>query len=154
MTGEDDGVCSEHPCAPHGFNRNQSHSEDRYVCDCEGWRPDRTCVGLELLQRAEAAEAALAARNTGVDCEALRGLLAKATEDNPWGGPFDRQDAMNAILRELPAFLDAYDARSDALSDLLSWFPEKPAHEWRIEAGTQGADDAIAAARANLEKGP
>lgn len=33
-------VCSDHPDAPHGFNRNASHSAHRYVCDCEGWEPD------------------------------------------------------------------------------------------------------------------
>jgi hypothetical protein len=32
--------CSEHPKAPHGFNRNASHTEGRYVCDCEGWTPE------------------------------------------------------------------------------------------------------------------
>lgn len=32
--------CSKDPRAPHGFNRNASHNEDRYVCDCEGWAPD------------------------------------------------------------------------------------------------------------------
>jgi hypothetical protein len=30
-------ACSTHPNAPHGFNRDQSHTLDRYVCDCEGW---------------------------------------------------------------------------------------------------------------------
>lgn len=29
--------CNPHPKAPHGFNRDASHSADRYVCDCEGW---------------------------------------------------------------------------------------------------------------------
>ena len=29
--------CSDHPSAPHGFNRNASHSNDRYTCECEGW---------------------------------------------------------------------------------------------------------------------
>jgi hypothetical protein len=29
--------CNSHPKAPHGFNRDASHSADRYVCDCEGW---------------------------------------------------------------------------------------------------------------------
>ena len=29
--------CNPHPKAPHGFNRNASHSADRYVCECEGW---------------------------------------------------------------------------------------------------------------------
>lgn len=35
-----------------------------------------------------------------------------------------------------------------ALSDLLSWFPDKPDHSWRIKAGAPGADAAIAKARA------
>jgi hypothetical protein len=29
--------CNPHPEAPHGFNRQASHQEDRYVCDCESW---------------------------------------------------------------------------------------------------------------------
>lgn len=40
--------CSQHPCAPHGFLRNASHSEDRYVCECEYWRPDRSCAAHRL----------------------------------------------------------------------------------------------------------
>jgi hypothetical protein len=32
--------CKEHPDAPHGFDRNASHSLGRYVCECEGWTPD------------------------------------------------------------------------------------------------------------------
>ena len=35
-----DTICNPHPDAPHGFNRNASHNENRYVCDCEGWQPD------------------------------------------------------------------------------------------------------------------
>ena len=31
--------CKTHPDAPHGFDRNASHSADRYVCECEGWEP-------------------------------------------------------------------------------------------------------------------
>lgn len=31
--------CNPHPDAPHGFDRNSSHGEDRYVCDCEHWNP-------------------------------------------------------------------------------------------------------------------
>jgi hypothetical protein len=30
--------CNPHPKAPHGFNRNASHSAGRYVCECEGWQ--------------------------------------------------------------------------------------------------------------------
>lgn len=35
----DDQGCSNHEDAPHGFDRNGSHSMNRYVCDCEGWTP-------------------------------------------------------------------------------------------------------------------
>lgn len=38
--GDTEPKCSTHPHAPHGFNRNASQSEGRYVCDCEGWKPD------------------------------------------------------------------------------------------------------------------
>jgi len=31
--------CKTHPDAPHGFVRNASHSDDRYVCECEFWEP-------------------------------------------------------------------------------------------------------------------
>lgn len=42
------------------------------MCDCEGWRPDRTCAGLELLQRAETAEAALLAKSAAYDALVAR----------------------------------------------------------------------------------
>lgn len=43
------------------------------------------------------------------------------------------------------------EAMREALGDLLSWFPDKPAPaEWRLEAGERGADDAIAHARTAL----
>jgi hypothetical protein len=29
--------CKKHPNAPHGFLRNASHNEGRYVCQCEHW---------------------------------------------------------------------------------------------------------------------
>jgi len=32
-------TCKTHPDAPHGFDRNASHGEDRYVCECESWEP-------------------------------------------------------------------------------------------------------------------
>ena len=31
--------CKTDPRAPHGFDRNASHSAGRYVCECEGWQP-------------------------------------------------------------------------------------------------------------------
>jgi len=36
---DDEVKCNPHPEAPHGFDRNGSHSAGRYVCDCEGWDP-------------------------------------------------------------------------------------------------------------------
>lgn len=36
---EQESDCNPHPDAPHGFNRDASHSLGRYVCDCEGWEP-------------------------------------------------------------------------------------------------------------------
>ena len=39
--------CKTDPRAPHGFDRNASHSADRYVCECEGWEPPKKeWVGL------------------------------------------------------------------------------------------------------------
>ena len=29
--------CKTHPDSPHGFLRNASHNEGRYVCECEHW---------------------------------------------------------------------------------------------------------------------
>ena len=34
--------CSNHPDAPHGFDRNASHNAGRYVCECEGWTPEES----------------------------------------------------------------------------------------------------------------
>ena len=33
--------CNEHPDAPHGFMRDESHSAGRYVCECEFWEPPK-----------------------------------------------------------------------------------------------------------------
>lgn len=34
-------TCKTHPSAPHGFDRTSSHAEDRYVCECEHWEPEK-----------------------------------------------------------------------------------------------------------------
>lgn len=39
---EEDVPCKDHPDAPHGFMRNESHSSGRYVCECEFWEPENT----------------------------------------------------------------------------------------------------------------
>lgn len=33
--------CKKHPDAPHGFMRDASHNEGRYVCECEFWEPPK-----------------------------------------------------------------------------------------------------------------
>ena len=44
--------CKTHPDAPHGFVRNASHTEDRYVCECEYWEePKANERILELARR-------------------------------------------------------------------------------------------------------
>lgn len=49
--------CNPHPDAPHGFDRNGSLNEDRYVCDCESWEADdpdwfrKTPESMRLLQQ-------------------------------------------------------------------------------------------------------
>lgn len=35
-----EATCNPHPDAPHGFARDASHSEGRYVCECEFWEPE------------------------------------------------------------------------------------------------------------------
>jgi hypothetical protein len=54
LTG-DDHPCNPHPKAPHGFSRNASHTEDRYVCECEGWEPYEAGyqAGMEAALRAQ-----------------------------------------------------------------------------------------------------
>jgi hypothetical protein len=39
--GNEGPKCKDHLDAPHGFDRNASHSADRYVCECEGWEPEK-----------------------------------------------------------------------------------------------------------------
>lgn len=42
---QENTVCSDHPCAPHGYMRHASINEDRYVCECESWEPPDGCSG-------------------------------------------------------------------------------------------------------------
>lgn len=47
--------CNPHPKAPHGFLRNASHTENRYVCQCEYWEPYEAGyqAGMEAALRAQ-----------------------------------------------------------------------------------------------------
>jgi hypothetical protein len=40
-SSNDEITCKNHPDAPHGFLRDASHAEDRYVCECEYWEPPK-----------------------------------------------------------------------------------------------------------------
>ena len=44
--------CKTHPDAPHGFLRNASHTEGRYVCECEYWKEDMKTI-IEMAKEAE-----------------------------------------------------------------------------------------------------
>ena len=52
-------TCKTHPDAPHGFVRGASHSEDRYVCECEFWEEPKMNELIKELAR----EAGLLAYN-------------------------------------------------------------------------------------------
>ena len=38
---EQEHKCKDHPDAPHGFCRDESITQDRYVCECEFWEPPK-----------------------------------------------------------------------------------------------------------------
>lgn len=40
-------TCNPNPFVEHGFNRNASHSSDRYVCMCEGVTEESLLLDLE-----------------------------------------------------------------------------------------------------------
>ena len=44
-------TCKTHPDAPHGFVRGASHSEDRYVCECEFWEEPKMNERIRELAR-------------------------------------------------------------------------------------------------------
>ena len=59
--------CKTHPDAPHGFVRNASHTENRYVCECEYWEEPKVNKQIKEL----AIKAGLIAPY-GSDLEGLR----------------------------------------------------------------------------------
>lgn len=63
-----DHPCNPHPKAPHGYLRNASHTEDRYICECEYWDPYEAGyqAGCEaMLKHSESLEA----QNTELDAK-------------------------------------------------------------------------------------
>lgn len=60
--------CNQHPDAPHGFNRESSHSLGRYVCDCEGWDPEEQEPVAHLWECIGRWSAYLATNGTQANC--------------------------------------------------------------------------------------
>lgn len=42
--------CKTDPRAPHGFLRGASHSEGRYVCECEYWEPTEEEEDIDMTE--------------------------------------------------------------------------------------------------------
>ena len=82
--------CKTHPDAPHGFVRNASHTEDRYVCECEYWEEPKVNKQIKEL----AIKAGLIAPY-GSDLEGLR--------------EFDYRMFAELIVRECISIADEYD---------------------------------------------
>jgi len=109
MSENDEVPCSTHPDAPHGFNRNASHTEDRYVCDCEGWKPPAPDPLLDQASQE--------------DIEAAARAMALVDGWNGWDTASGFNDTLSgndpederAHYRDLAtAALSAYDARRKA----------------------------------------
>jgi hypothetical protein len=89
-----------------------------------------------------AVSAAAADRLEELEAECARLRDAGANE-------FRRFEAMHEDCQNLKA---ENQRLREALADIVSWFPEKPAPpEWRIKSGEYGADDAVKAARTALK---
>ena len=63
-------TCKTHPDAPHGFVRGASHSEDRYVCECEFWEEPKMNERIrELAEQAGFHSSAIIDLGTGTGVE-------------------------------------------------------------------------------------
>jgi hypothetical protein len=142
--------CKTHPDAPHGFDRNASHSADRYVCECEGWEPPREWVGLtdeeikdiredltyddedfNELEFARDIEAKLRKKNTVelTDEELERELPAEAFgELSPvWKKNFKEEEHMNQVRTHTPEDIQAITRKWKGLTN------EEIADVWKTE---------------------
>ena len=70
--------CSNHPMAPHGFNRNASHVNDRYTCECEGWFEDMIeniiCNLSYITKQLDAEDNAITIESINKEIEFLKGV--------------------------------------------------------------------------------
>ena len=88
--------CKTHPDAPHGFVRNASHMEDRYVCECEYWEEPKVNERIYTLAR-------------------KAGLIAPYGSDREGLRDFDYRMFAQLIVRECAAIVaDAVDQREPA----------------------------------------
>ena len=93
MSNPEDTKCKDHPDAPHGFDRNASLSEDRYVCECEYWEPP-SISNDELIAELERENNMLRARNERLEKEAAERKWVGLTDEDydelletkDWGG--------------------------------------------------------------------
>ena len=90
--------CSDHPDAPHGFDRNGSHAAGHYVCECSGWTPPNS---QSLQARLRDGADICHARNIQLD-------YAKVAEEAA-----DRIDALEAEIQILTAEREVYAATAD-----------------------------------------
>lgn len=86
--------CNPHPDAPHGFDRNSSATEDRYVCDCEHWMPPddlririaavimESCHGVYMDDAVAAADAVI--RELGLRREEQPAKTVTTSSGDPW----------------------------------------------------------------------
>lgn len=141
--------CNPHPKAPHGFNRNASHSAGRYVCDCEGW--DAWSAGYdEGMQAAIAAETAAELSVTENEhLEACTAALARhcaqagsdsvlyATEygDTAFAVSVEKADVFNARM-QAPIEVDWQPAETAPFDEIVLVAAEffGPG-DWRIKCG-------------------
>ena len=61
--------CKTHPDAPHGFVRNASHTQDRYVCECEYWEEPKVNERIKLLAERAGLKSEIMVDESNLDVE-------------------------------------------------------------------------------------
>jgi myosin heavy subunit len=151
-------TCKTHPDAPHGFDRNGSHSEDRYVCECESWEPPppRALVLADELYRYgtlnnpnDAADELrrLHAENEKLQSDLRDYMLAANAEaelvdmlqkENRElvrmnGGWQEKHEAADALLRQALAALESADWYINQLEQIVYCVDDTATHEERAK---------------------
>lgn len=92
---EDEVKCSECPNARHGFDRDASHNEDRYVCQCESHK----CTAESLRQQLAEANVEIERLNFKLQNQALDCIAADGQAFDSWQ-QLAASQAVNQQLRE------------------------------------------------------